>query len=60
MTDLKQRQAVQDCGPGHLNGLRGEEKLYKEKNSILPGAAAFSFGTLLCDDEIFLLEICLL
>lgn len=50
MTDLKQRRAVQDCGPGHLNGLRGEEKLYKEKNSILPGAAAFSFGALLSHD----------
>lgn len=50
MTDLKQRRAVQDCGPGHLNGLRGEEKLYKEKNSILPGAAPLSFGALFSHD----------
>ena len=59
MTDLKQGRAVQDCGPGHLNLLKGEEKRCKENNFILPGTVAFPFGSLLSDDWIFLLSFCI-
>lgn len=60
LTNFQQGHAVQDCRPDHLDCLRGEQKLYKENDSLLPAAVAFPCAALLSDHCVFLLRRCLL